>query len=90
MNSYKLGQVVVCEFTFEARDGSVVDPNAATLSIVDPDGVQADHPLTDATREGQGVYTLQVTGSKVGRWKYEGNGDNGAQVAAAYFRVVPL
>lgn len=88
MNTYPLNQIVVCEFTFEDAAGNLVDPTTAAIKITEPDAVVVDHVLADLTHVSLGVYTLQVTGSKVGRWRYEADGGNGLQVGASFFRIL--
>jgi hypothetical protein len=88
MNVYFEDQVIVCEFEFEDEAGDPVDPIMATFTITPPDEQNpATYTLADATRTGEGLYTLRVTANQLGQWRYEAIADGGVQVGKSYFLI---
>jgi hypothetical protein len=88
MNVYFEDQVIVCEFEFEDEAGGPVDPTTATFTITPPDEQHpATYTLADATRTGEGIYTLRVTANQLGRWRYEAVGEGHLQVGKSYFLI---
>jgi hypothetical protein len=88
MKVYFEDQVVVCEFEFEDDAGVPVDPTSAMFTITPPDEQNpAIYTLPDATRTGEGIYTLRVTANQLGQWRYEAVGDGCVQVGKSYFLI---
>ena len=67
--------------TFKDRNGRLIDPSAATITILKPDGSEDTYEKTDLTRVRQGVYTLSLTFNQADTWlgKVEATGIDSKQ-----------
>jgi hypothetical protein len=91
VNSYDVGQGVVCEATFRNLAAALADPTTVTFKFETPAGAETTYVyLTDAqlVRDSLGLFHVNLTASAHGiwKWRWQSTGDPTAAIEGE-FRV---
>jgi hypothetical protein len=84
---YVLGQQATFTATLVDEDGDAADPDALTLLITSPDGVETVYELADLTNPTVGTYKLNVLLDQTGTWKARMASVNPDDAAEGVLRV---
>jgi hypothetical protein len=73
INSYALGNDVICRGTFKDADGDLADPTTVSFSFRNDDGEVTTYLYgtdTEIVRDSIGKYHVNVDASSSGIWRY--------------------
>ena len=86
-NAYEMGDTIRLSFEFRVN-GVLTDPAEVTVKVKKPDGTVVPYTGGQVTRDGVGLYHVDVVGNQHGVWDYRGEGTGAAAGAGESSFVV--